>query len=168
MILPFSTLLNGKPTHFVPRILLGLEAFKLMERVAVMKQLDEYFTKFPAHYKDYAGTEVSPKLHTIRVDAKDRWHPFLMIHFFINNRTPDMFRFAPIVPCTATQKIMIISNGPNDFDVFVDDIALSASEQERFIVNDGFDSREEFEAHFLPPSTSSFTGKLIHWTELRY
>lgn len=172
MILPFSTKLNGKPTYFVERIHHGL-ATKLhleLERKFYYPELDALELKI-----------CDSKIHTIREDKNDRWKPGVMIDFFINARTKQMFRFAPRVKVVSVQKIEITyfdEQNPkftaqlskiaaeyyNEVEVVVDNEVLNAKAINELAQNDGFDTIEDFFAYF----NTDFTGKIIHWTDKRY
>lgn len=124
---------------------------------------------------------VDPKLHSIREDLHDRWKPGMKIHHSFGVRTKSYRCFA-INECISTQKIEIkvysidendflsnsytlIENGnPYVFRVFVDSKMLSEDEINILAKNDGFDSTKDFFRWF----NKSFTGKIIHWTDLRY
>ena len=177
MILPFSTQINGKPTYFVEKIWKGLKTqspesyIKLWAKVSP----EETTKQFPVDIDIY--NEVKPKLHTIREDKNDRWKLGVMIDFFINARQKNMFRFAPRIPVVSTQEINIewltkymvyvtIDNKPIG-DAIWDRgfIGMSCEPILRELAkNDGFNSVEDFFAYF----NKDFTGKIIHWTDLRY
>ena len=117
--------------------------------------------------KNYIVGSNKSKLHTIRVDESNRWKTGMDIHFVINNRTPQRFQFAPVVKCTGDQKIEILYSFPDNLlsafpRVFVDGVWLPDATQ--LAINDGFNSVEDFFAWF----NKDFTGKIIHWTDLRY
>jgi hypothetical protein len=169
MILPFSTQLNGKPTYFVERI---HKCFSLKE-IYMIAGLDPS-VHYPKDYNFVAKDKLSPKLHTIREDKNDRWKAGTKIDFFINCRQPNMFRFAPVLPVVSVQKIeivyystreTIIKDLPSKRAVIIDDKKrLSDKEIQALAQNDGFDSLDDFFAYF----ENGFTGKLIHWTDLKY
>lgn len=171
MILGFSTQLNGKPTYFVEKIwkcLLqqnyNLLAYHKFRTEAVLnKAIDQW---------DIPNM-VLPKLHSVREDPKDRWEKGKMIDFFINVRTKNMFRFAPVLPLVSTQKIAM-SYAYNDLiEISINGRELFGQEErERFALNDGFDSWEDFFNYFYPlikkTEDNWYTAKIIHWTDLRY
>lgn len=112
--------------------------------------------------------ETISKKHTIREDKNNRWKPGMWIDFFINARTKKMFRFAPRIKVVSVQKISIEHDlffgkhlGPQ---VLVDNKKLSLDKLELLAKNDGFDNIEEFFQWF----DKDFTGKIIHWTDLKY
>ena len=172
MILPFSTELNGMPTYFLP---------KIWRSIKQKYDVKDYILKSPGYVFAPNGIQqtLKPKKHTIRQDKNDRWKPGVMIDFFINSRTKDMFRFAPRIPVVSTQDIEIVWSGGeiNTVGVWIDnkcyvanyekDYNQSKQRQERMEVlafNDGFDSVEDFLNYF----NQDFTGKLIHWTDFKY
>ncbi len=48
--------------------------------------------------------------------------------------------------------------------VLVDDRKLKIEEVNQLAINDGFNSVDDFFQYF----NTDFTGKLIHWTDLKY
>lgn len=164
MILPFSTQINGKPTYFVEKIHSGLLQNDLLQGFDLGSDhnfdLDKLCT-------------CEPKLHTIREDEKDRWKVGNKIDFFINCRQKDMFRFAPVLPVVSTQKVQIIYKGLFVAVAIDGTLFYSSSDNSlgqgnlrmlQLSQNDGFDSIEDFFTYF----DKDFTGKIIHWTGLKY
>jgi hypothetical protein len=167
MILPFSTQLNGKPTYFVEKIWAGIDKHNLspLERLEHIDRL--YFEVHGITPFDYE-TDFAPKLTTIREDKNDRWHAGMMIDFFINNRMPNMFRFAPRLPCKATQEIFM-TYYQGRFEISVDERQLVLHEIDELVKNDGFANWDDFQDYFMPQMTNGvLKRKLIHWTDLRY
>lgn len=173
MILPFSTQINGKPTNFVSKIWQGIESKFYASDLKGSCQ----FT-FPKEYIEcgqkglLTWEKPKPKLHTIREDKNGRWKEGNKIDFFINCRQPTMFRFAPVLPVVSTQKILITYTKTNKAMVFIDDKCLYMQDFSlegnykmlHLAQNDGFDTIEDFFTYF----DKDFTGKIIHWTNLRY
>ena len=163
MILPFSTQLNGKPNHFVEKIW-----ETILQKGIQINVID--FIEFgrKALPKNYIVGTHKPKLHTIREDKKERWKPGTKIDFFINCRQKNMFRFAPVLPVVSVQKIEIVYDkvfGKTLYpEILIDNVKLHPMKLEELAQNDGFDSIEDFFAYF----NEDFTGKLIHWTDLKY
>lgn len=160
MILPYSQTLNGQPTYFVEKITQGLytnpETKKLMQAYQWPKK-DNW------SYQWSCRNDFKDKLHTIRKDEKNRWHAGRLIHFVINNRSKNQWQFAPVIPCISTQKIeMVWRNGV--FLVYVDSKLLNNKQTLHLALNDGFESEEELRSYF----NTDFTGKIIHWTNLKY
>ncbi len=163
MILPFKTHINGKPTWFVYKIWQSLKPIDLSEYIA---HIDE--SNIPVHWMQ---KNILPKLHTIREDKAERWKPGIMIDYFINSRTKDMFRFAPRIPVVSTQTIFFDYFPKTDSLHAIIDGKHQSQEKLRIIAqNDGFDSYEDFKEYFKPliPSGSPKKMKLIHWTDFKY
>lgn len=112
--------------------------------------------------------ELSPKIHTIRTDYKNRWKAGCKIHAVYNNRTKNMFKFAPTFECNGTQTIEIKYFYSDDADaqteVWIDGRLLIQSEIELLAKNDGFDNVYTFFLYFH----TDFKGKIIHFTNFRY
>lgn len=174
MILPFSTQLNGKPTYFVEKIW-----ETILQKGIQIKMNDFLELGRKALPKNYIVGTHKPKFHTMREDSKDRWKVGTLIDFFINCRQKNMFRFAPRIPVVSIQKIEIKYSGGeiNTVDIYIDEQCYVANysdsynsslqrqrKVETLAQNDGFDTVEEFFAYF----NEDFTGKLIHWTDLKY
>lgn len=100
------------------------------------------------------------KVHTIRIDANNRWKPGKIINFALGVRTKNYNQFA-LGRCTRVFEIIInpefervdIVTGQGYKCIFRGAGVL------RFAKNDGFDSLEEFWKWFNKP----FEGKLIFW-----
>jgi len=169
MILPFSTQLNGKPTHFVEKIFLGLKnGFTQEDNYKIEYELSE--EEYTKEYKTdlIVFCSVKPKLHTIREDKNNRWKPGVMIDFFINARQKNMFRFAPRIPVVSTQKIEIFyfTDWPcvDQPAIYIDGKFLPYEQWLELAQNDGFDNIQDFFEYF----NTDFSGKIIHWTDKRY
>lgn len=170
MTLAFSTKINGKPTRFPEKIWQSL-----MQDVGLT---DEVYYQWHGEGKildynmgnnyDDGLFDIYPKKHTIRADNANRWKEGNLIHPVINNRTPQRFQFAPTFKCTGVQKIEIGNPFPKNpnytGNVWVDGRKLNSIEMHDLAINDGFDSVE----HFFQWFSEDFTGKIIHWTDLRY
>ncbi|GGB82817.1 hypothetical protein GCM10007424_23560 [Flavobacterium suaedae] len=181
MILPFSTQLNGKPTYFPEKIIAGLNNYSLIDAETAHKLMLDCILKksgisYPINFNRVLTH--TPKKHTIRTDKNNRWRADMPIHFYINNRQPDMFQFAPVVRCASVQDIQINwfsdirSTDPskisplrfNYVDVIVDGKLKNIAQVKILSLNDGFETIEDFFAYF----NTDFTGKIIHWTDLKY
>lgn len=183
--------IGGKPTHFIEKIWQGLSGELPDQLIETWLQSDgildqELGNKFDLGYPN----NFNPKLHTMRRDEKNRWKAGNDIHFVINNRTPQRFQFAPVIPCVSTQDVEIVwfDKGESDIPcstylikeeqvgeevieweipiaIWIDnDKLLSINEVETLAINDGFDSVEDFFAYF----NTDWSGTLIHWTNLKY
>lgn len=168
MILAFSTKFpNGtrlarKATLFVEKIWTG---FPISEEEWDKDYSKEYFDKFGnPHAPD--GIYPMPKVHTFRHDKNDSWIPGTDIHFNINARTKDQFRFAPVIKCQSTQFVEIVwFKGCGKYPaVYIDGRVLIEDEFLELAQNDGFDTVEDFFTWFH----EDFTGKIIHWSNKKY
>ena len=188
MILGFSTKfpkgtrsLSGKPTDFVEKILnckhydlgIGSKLNKFLKfEILGYESKDALINKI---------TVVKPKKHTIREDKKNRWKVGKDIHFAIGTRTKNYFQFAPVLKVKSIQKIQITHKEKEshsytnvflkddryfykDIDVYVDEILLDIGLVSVLAINDGFDSLSDFFEYF----NEDFTGKIIHWIDLKY
>lgn len=177
MTLAFSTYwkkdmpeqLAGKPTYFIEKIWASIVGKNNIN----ISHYEEYLIKHKKLFNCDFGYEdlfIYAKYHTIRKDSNNRWKEGNNIHFVINNRTKDRFQFAPVIPCITTQRIDInysaLSGLFPKFRPFVhiDDRVLDDNEIEQLAINDGFDSVDDFFCYF----NTDFSGKIIHWTDLKY
>lgn len=104
------------------------------------------------------------KLHTMRVDAKKRWKPGMLIQLAHGVRTKFYDNFATF-PCISTQEVHIAYvNGNNVPDVIIDGRTVGILEMTTLAANDGFESLYDFFLYFN--ENAGYT--LIHWTPLRY
>ena len=111
-----------------------------------------------------AGT----KIHTIRKDPHGRWKPGRKIHLATGVRTKHYEQFRSGV-CVSTQEIYIKwcsrhGHWMGDTLTFVDGTAVKSDIIEQIAINDGFESVQDFFAWF----SEDFSGKIIHFTDLRY
>ncbi len=191
MILSFKTKINGKPTYFPEKIITGLFKEKMISRDKAVELFypTSLMKMIPMEYHGVvSNVEISqikfdnsinhiPKIHTIRTDEKDRWKKGVMIDFFINTRKPDMFRFAPKIQVASIQSIEIkfisIWNSNSlyaqpcvkiDGKIIYDVAKNGKEEMLKLAQNDGFESIDAFFSYF----NKDFTGKIIHWTNLKY
>ena len=156
MILSFSTHINEKPSYFVEKIHSGLLQNDLMYGFDI---------SYDHHFNINVLSNCEPKLHTIREDKNNRWKAGVMIDFFINVRTKSMFRFAPRLPVVSIQKILI-KYWDKSPKIYIDgrNFPVDDTNVWQLAQNDGFDNIVDFFAYF----DKDFTGKIIHWTDLRY
>jgi hypothetical protein len=165
MILPFSTKINGKETFFVEKIHKGIRENYLLAPV-------DPSIHYPTDYNFIAKDKLPAKIHTIREDKKNRWKAATKIDFFINARQKNMLRFAPVLPVVSVQKIEIkwYRNSKEkrfwykDATICIDEVYLNCESCIKLAQNDGFDTIEDFFDYF----NEDFTGKIIHWTDLKY
>ena len=180
MTLSFSTQINGDPTYFVEKIWEGLRNHDLYKDERNQFQNDfgnaimnaSSVSKVPVCGLPF--DEVKPKLHTIREDKSNRWKAGNYIHFVINNRSKNRFQFAPVIKCLSVQKIRILWDDEEPCvylwksdNVGFMPFAYSGYNEKGLLnlaQNDGFESIDDFFKWF----DSDFTGKIIHWTDLKY
>lgn len=165
MILSFKQKFpNNQPTYFAEKIIEGLVQKKICssKRAIELSFIHYMNIVVPDIYKK----DIKPKLHTIKEDSKGKWKAGNDIHFAYGVRTKNYFNFAPIIPCLSIQKIRIECPTEyfNDQKIFIDDRLLSIEETQQLAYNDGFDCVAHFDLWF----DKDFTGKIIHWTDLKY
>lgn len=183
MILGFSTKwdkrmgdLAGKPNYFVEKIWRGFDKDLLPQHGEFYR---DHYNRFGKPWDEERGVIQRPKIHTLRHDTNGRWQEGHDIHFTINNRTKNSFRFAPVVKCTAVQYLDIVRDGEiiqvyisskedrSDIATFYYQdwkVTLSKTKMLELAQNDGFDSIDHFFRYF----NESCQLKLIHWTDKRY
>jgi len=184
-------IIGGKPTFFVEEILAGFEKESVLkfyrktynvdfnnpeELLPFLKQVADYTFDLNV-FNAYRAAGVA-KRHTIRIDAKDLWKAGNDIHFVINNRQQNRFQFAPTIKCISTQEIKVswfnqsryleasklYPRFYNHVQVNIDGSNQIIKEINELSLNDGFSFTEQFFAYF----NESFSGKIIHWTPLKY
>lgn len=157
---------DGRPTLFKEKILTAC--------YGKIVSFHTYLEPYPL--EAITKMELTPKIHSIRDDEKDRWYAGLKIHHVYNNRTKERDNFL-ISPCVSVQAIRIIETGRvvqdekgNDHkkgrmrSILVDGKILNQTKMEQLAVNDGFDNLE----HFFTWFPLNYAGKIIHFTKLRY
>lgn len=170
-----------KPNYFIEKIWQSTTEGDFVMIVSSEKYFRLYFEKFGVPLK---RDKFQPKKHTLREDKKDRWKEGKVIHFIINNRTPNRFQFMPILPVLSTQKV-VISQFEDTITKFKyrtvkigdtwkwsNTIFSQESESKilEFVKNDGFDDIDSFFDYFFPKKGKLLVKelKLIHWTPLKY
>lgn len=174
MILPFSTQFkDGTPTHFIAKIWECLLSFGNYSELydSMYSVIDKVDRLDPQLFAE----NVVAKPHTIREDAHDRWHEGSLIHPVVFNRSKNQFQFAPTLVCKSVQEIEIVNSGTHLL-VRVDGIVLYEKEPTGFLMdqkfknltaNDGFDPSKRA-VDFFAWFDHDFSGKIIHWTDLKY
>lgn len=135
-----------------------------------MQKINNMILGFKEQFRDPILLE--QKLHTIRTDEKNRWKKGREIHFATGVRTKKFNQFMK-GKCFSTQKISFYwyKNLLNQWSVtvFIDGRNVTTDNDliDRLAKNDGFSSRKEF---FEWPTwhKKNYTGKIIHWTDLKY
>jgi len=173
MTLPFMTHfpkglvgIGGKETSFVSKIWHGVLQMNIEYEV-----LHQYRDKCISKGLLQAGEAFKhhPKIHTMREDPHNRWKPGTKIHMVLNNRSPQRFQFAPEILCKGTQKVQICHfakdiYGDRGPEVYIDDLSITGDKLLILSQNDGFDTVDDFFAYF----NKAWSGKIIHWTDLKY
>ncbi len=116
------------------------------------------------------------KLHTMRDDKKNRWRPGMKIHHHIGRYKK--YRCFLINECISTQMVLVVFDVKKtkiSLKITVDRRRLDKLEMITFIRNDGFVCQQDFIDWFFPVDKklnirlrTMWTGKLIHWTPLKY
>jgi hypothetical protein len=170
MTLSFAQQINGQPTYFPEKVLIGLNG-------PISSEAKNYHQSAFCNLPEKFCFE--SKLHTIRKDEKNRWKVGSKIHMVINNRTKNRLQFAPILEVKAIQKIKIqhlklehttkahiyIDGVLQGFVIWVHcQLKSSSFTVDAIAKNDGFDTTNSFFEWF----SEDFEGKIIHWTDLKY
>ena len=163
MILPFSKQINDKPTYFAEKIMVCLLSKTNVNSQDLIKYANSFDYNFEIE-KQIVLRKINMKIHTIRVDSKNRWYEGRLIHPVYNNRTKQQFQFAPTFECKGTQKIQIFRSD-NNMLIYIDDKLIDNwATIDKLVQNDGFLDRTEFMNYFK----NDFEGKIIHFTDFRY
>lgn len=170
MILSFKQKFdNGNPTYFVSKIWRGLTQNGVSMNANEFVSMSNNCVALGHDIQGAINGKYGSKIHTIRIDRTQRWKSENKIHFFLGRYTDgERFQFAPVVKCTSVQTIQITYwMGCGDYPgISIDGRNLSYSNGEvlELAKNDGFKTEEEFLQYFK----EDFTGKIIHWTDLKY
>lgn len=121
----------------------------------------------------------TPKLHTIRRDKEDVLHPGLEVELVFRSKGREHMKFGALTKIESTQNFIVKylrKRGETKAQIFVDGVLIGetiwvhcqlkncSSTLEALIRNDGFDSVNSFFEWF----SEDFSGKIIHWTGLKY
>lgn len=177
MILNFKTRFkDGSPTYFVDKI---SETFDFLDNEELQNIWDSAWSKEEFYdagnelfkrygeYTDFTGVHFQ-KIHSLREDIHDRWQIGTKIHFYIWARTKRAVCFGTgevkaiqyAVINVKLQRIYILDQK----DGMGHARELLGVDLATFVLNDGFDSLEQFWDYF----TESKTYKIIHWTNFKY
>ena len=155
----------GNRTGFVEKIIKGIGVDKCPQFIYDYGMIADYQNVDDCLSACDAST---PKLHTIRVDQNKRWKPGMKIHFKIWTGKPyksKTFDFAPLTECVSIQEIRIEHDTSNLWPpVYIDNKLMSIGQIEKLAINDGFNDLRHFYSYF----NENFTGRIIHWTNLKY
>lgn len=172
MIVPFSEInkKTGNPTFFIEKIWNALDLNDIIPHsfTQYTGYAEEYFAKFGNYWDGFYNEPAKLKIHTLRADEKNRYQPGKLIHPFINNRTKNMFQFAPVFPVVSIQTIQFCY-GEIKIDnsipaIFIDKLRITYEVIQQLAINDGFETVGDFFNWF----DEDFTGKIIHFTNFRY
>jgi len=119
-----------------------------------------------------------PMIHTMREDPTNRWKPGRKIDMVYRGAGYKIIaHWNPKIPClqkcVSVQKIeikwvplggVIVPPPVTELRIFVDGRRLIGEELNKIAINDGFDNIHHFARWFK----KDFSGKIIHWTNLRY
>jgi len=165
MKLSFGTVINDQPNYFIEKIWKGLMALSSHLDNEHYRYQERHIQKFDRNWDGDTYTEfLEPKIHTIRKDPDGMWHPGMEIAMVIYKDTSDEFQFAPMLHCISIQKIEIRQSAEESYAVSVDGNPLDQEQLSKLAINDGFPSAEELLSYF----SGDFSGKLIHWTAMKY
>lgn len=111
------------------------------------------------------------KIHSIRLDPKNRWKAGMTIHQWKGNPRNvknNPYHFQNDV-CKSVQRISIYWTF-NTLDIIIDkEHYLKDYKMEELIHNDGFETIEHFIKFFFgSKSSGTWHGNLIHWTDKKY
>jgi hypothetical protein len=165
MNLPFNQFFDKQETqrtYFAEKMFAALHfSVEEVEAVASKKYSPLNYMLLTSYFQRLKTEKFVPKIHTLRQDEKNIWKGNKPIHPVYFNRTPRRFQFLPTFDCTGTQEISIY---PSFGVIEINGRALTTEETALLIKNDGFDNEEQFWAMF----TTSFWGKIIHFTDFKY
>ena len=121
------------------------------------------------------------KLHTMREDIHKRWKAGRTIQFCTGVRTKQ-FKQHLEKPCTSIQEVeMKLEKGADLYslfsvNIFIDGKLHNPLLNQEFARNDGFKDERDFMKWFFfekrkgkwKQVRTKWTGRLIHWTDLKY
>lgn len=153
--------IGGQATHFKVKLWQGFTNMTLNDLQEV--EYVKFLKKLTMDDINLIGHKNS-KLFTIRKDSEDLIQPGVEIGFFDEAGN----EFAPVIRCVSIQEIKIrwysrFGDWRGDTLTFIDSIAVRGNVVEELARKDGFDSVEDFFTWY----NEDFTGKIIHWTDLK-
>ncbi|MGC3945328.1 MAG: hypothetical protein QM762_12580 [Chryseolinea sp.] len=165
-----SKFTDGTQTYFKEKLLIAAAQ-------GLMIDVNMPYIKMPLTLAVLGITSIKPKIHSIRDDEKDRWRGNMLVHHVYGNRTAARDNFL-ISRAVSTQRIQIMDTKKISLDekgndtsfgrmrtILIDGKFLRPTEKlEQLAINDGFNSLE----HFFTWFPSNYSGKIIHFTKLRY
>ena len=168
----FIEKLNAKPSYFIYKIWEGFFHNNLHRCDYYYNQfLDGYQLQFGKEWDnmDEDNLQSCPKFHTIR-SKTGLLTEDCELQLVINKGTSNEFTFTPTLYVRSIQQIWMI-NEPEGFGftVNIDGIIRTDALIEQLAINDGFESLEAFKTYFKQKMINgSYSGYVIHWTNLKY
>lgn len=175
--------MGGNKTGFIPKILNSLISTEEVyyQDYSVCRRNDLNYKQLATFPLWEEVKNAIPKHRTIREDAKNLWKPGRKIHMVVFNRTKNRFQFAPVLQVKAVQYIRILWSYDEELKMNTPCLYLGEKsdhsdlmpwyyptygekEMNQLALNDGFENTKQFYQWF----NSDFTGKIIHWTKLKY
>lgn len=117
------------------------------------------------------------KIHTFRTDKSNRWKQGNTIQHWLGNprnvkQKPKPHEFGKRVKhihvCTGTQKVKIYLYHKKRDVIIIDGKRISDTQFDHIAINDGFTTWGEMRGWILNMYGRKWSGKIIHWTELKY
>lgn len=122
------------------------------------------------------------KGHTIRKDEANRWKPGMTMHMYTGGRFSKEYHKFAEKQCVSTQKIKmwvikasdVIGDDEHGYfiGVKIDGLQVNPLTMHQLSERDGFGTHGDFLSWWIPAilklPNQVFTGKIIHWTDLRY
>lgn len=151
--------LKHTPTHFVEKIWKSLPNEPIDENFAQVFHTD--------HFNGREYKAVAAKKHGIVADVHNKWYAGRAIHFHLQVSHDKVMQFAPVKQATAVQRIEIKYTDPDGFKLPEPNVFIDGSwffGYDALAKNEGFPSV----AAFFKKYNKDFTGKIVHWTNLKY
>jgi len=139
-------------------------------------------TEFDKKPTDFISKiERGHKLHTMREDIHKRWKVGMSIQFCTGVRTKYFKKYFE-KQCSGIQEVRMTLEAGNDLwaiqsvNIFVDGKLYNPLLNQQFARNDGFTDQRDFLKWFFfekkkgkwKQVRTEWSGRLIHWTDLRY
>lgn len=151
--------LQDTPTHFVEKI------WKSLPNEPIDENFKEVFTT--DNFNGVAYKAQRPCIHSITKDTLKRWSAGTPIHFQISIPIRTILQFAPVKKTVSVQRIEIRWTDPDGWKLPEPNIYIDGTwffDYDTLVKNEGFPSV----GSFFKYHNKDFTGKIIHWTNLKY
>lgn len=161
MLLIFINEINGSRTHFPEKITKSLIECTIFPEDDILRFI---YSKY-ALYDINAYINSHPKNFTIRRDKEEYWDETKIVEFSLDGKS----LFLPSVPVISVQEILM-TYFQGRFEISIDDRYIWGWDVLTSIaLNDGFDTVTDFQLFYKRKMIHGvFSGKIIHWTNLRY